>query len=215
MRLGTYKKLLFDLDNTLVNSSAIVLWAMKLWCKVHQVDLELALKFGEGRRIEDTVKLVAPHLDSATEAIKIENLEARLVENTKPIHGAQEFTHSIPRADWAVVTSSPFKLVGPKLNAAKIQIPDVIVSADCVRNGKPDPEPYKKAMAMLDVLPDECLVFEDADSGVASAIAAGARVVVVGNNVDVSHANIVGIVQDFTHLQVATNGTLTVDIKDI
>ena len=208
MALGTYKKLLFDLDNTLVNSSEIVLWAMRLWCQEHQVDLERALKFGEGRRTEDTVKIVAPHLDSVIEAKKIEDLEARLLENTKPIHGAQEFTQSIPKTEWAVVTSSSLKSVGPKLKAAKILIPDVIVSAECVKKGKPDPEPYKKAMEILGVLPNECLVFEDSDSGVESAIAAECRVVVIGNGVSVSHSNIIGIVQDFTYLTLTTNESL-------
>lgn len=214
MRFGAYKKLLFDLDNTLVNSSEIVLWSMRLWCKEHQVNLERALKFGEGRRTEDTIKIVAPHLDAVKEAKKIEDLEEHLVENTKPIFGAQEFTRAISRTDWAVVTSSSFRLVGPKLNAAKIVIPDVIVSADCVKNGKPAPDPYEKAMEMLSVIPDECLVFEDADSGVESAIAAGCRVVVIGNSVSVSHSNIVGNVPDFSHLTVTTNGSLMVGIKN-
>lgn len=211
MALGKYKKLLFDLDNTLVNTSEIVLWSMKLWCAEHHVDLEQALKFGEGRRTEDTVKIVSPHLDSVMEAKKIEDIEARLVENIKPINGAPEFIHSIPRTEWAVVTSSSFKLVGPKLNAAKIMIPDVIVSADCVTKGKPAPEPYEKAIERLGVLPNECLVFEDAESGVESALTAGCKVVVIGSGVGIVHSNIVGTVEDFTHLTVTTNGSLTVN----
>ena len=213
MDLGKYKTLLFDLDNTLVNSSEIVLCAMKLWCETHHVDLEQTLRLGEGRRTEDTVKLVAPHLDAGAEAKQIEDIEARLVEDIKPIKGAPEFTDAIPKTKWAIVTSSLLSSVDPKLNAAKISIPEVIISAENVKNGKPDPEPYVMAMKMLGVMPDECLVFEDADSGVKSALGAGCKVVVIGKGVNVSHSNIICQVRDFTYLTVTTHGSVSVKMK--
>jgi beta-phosphoglucomutase len=52
-----------------------------------------------------------------------------------------------------------------------------IVSEDDVERGKPDPEPYLRAAALLDVPPAELLAFEDSEPGVASAKAAGLRVV--------------------------------------
>jgi beta-phosphoglucomutase len=52
-----------------------------------------------------------------------------------------------------------------------------IVSQDDVRNGKPDPECYLTVASMLGVEPAELLVFEDTDTGVAAAKAAGAYVV--------------------------------------
>ena len=48
-----------------------------------------------------------------------------------------------------------------------------IVSSDDVVHGKPDPEGYVKALALLDAQPGEALVFEDTEAGVASARAAG------------------------------------------
>ena len=53
----------------------------------------------------------------------------------------------------------------------------VVVSQDDVTHGKPDPEPYLRAAELLGVAPQELLVFEDTDVGVASARAAGAYVV--------------------------------------
>ena len=49
----------------------------------------------------------------------------------------------------------------------------VIVGAEDYLHGKPDPEPFLKAAALLGVEPGNCLVFEDADAGIASAVAAG------------------------------------------
>lgn len=49
----------------------------------------------------------------------------------------------------------------------------MIVTADDVSVGKPDPEGYLKSATMLGVLPENCIVVEDSPSGVAAASAAG------------------------------------------
>ena len=54
-----------------------------------------------------------------------------------------------------------------------------IVSADCVANRKPAPDPYLKAAALLGVPPEKCLAFEDSDPGATAALAAGMTVVQV------------------------------------
>jgi beta-phosphoglucomutase len=54
---------------------------------------------------------------------------------------------------------------------------DVIVTADDVTLGKPDPEVYELAAARLEIAPEACLVFEDSLVGVEAARRAGMRVV--------------------------------------
>lgn len=56
---------------------------------------------------------------------------------------------------------------------------DVVVTRDQVSKPKPDPEIYHLAMSKLNVQPAECLVIEDSEPGVDSAVAAGTQVVVV------------------------------------
>jgi beta-phosphoglucomutase len=58
-----------------------------------------------------------------------------------------------------------------------------LVAADDVRNGKPHPEPYERVAEALAVPPEEIVVFEDTEAGVASAKAAGARVVAIARTV--------------------------------
>ena len=54
---------------------------------------------------------------------------------------------------------------------------DVIVTADDVTYGKPDPEVYRLAAARLRVQPETCVVFEDSLVGVEAARRAGMRVI--------------------------------------
>ena len=54
-----------------------------------------------------------------------------------------------------------------------------IVSADDVSRSKPHPETYLKAAALLNVRPEQCVVFEDAPKGVEAALNAGIDSVVL------------------------------------
>ena len=56
---------------------------------------------------------------------------------------------------------------------------DLIVTAEDVERGKPDPEMYLVAAQRLGVLPEECVVLEDSVNGVRAALAAGTNVVAV------------------------------------
>ena len=60
------------------------------------------------------------------------------------------------------------------------------VTGDEVANGKPAPDPYLAAAAMVEADPADCLAIEDSPTGVASALAAGCRTVVVPHVVDVA-----------------------------
>jgi sugar-phosphatase len=56
---------------------------------------------------------------------------------------------------------------------------DVVLSADDVARGKPDPEIYLLAARRLGLTPRECLVFEDSPGGVRAARAAGMNVIAI------------------------------------
>lgn len=80
----------------------------------------------------------------------------------------------------------------------------VIVSADDVEKSKPHPETYLKCAAALDVLPEECIVFEDALKGVESAANAGMKSVVL-KTVHQQHEfaaynNIIHFIDDYRQL---------------
>jgi sugar-phosphatase len=126
MELGSYKKLLFDLDDTLVNSSEIVALSMRAWCKQNQVDFDLAIEKGKGCRTEDTVSSIAPHLNPIVEAKKIEIMERSLVSKIKPKEGAANLLNCLNKSQWAIVTSSISSVARSKLRASALPQPDLI-----------------------------------------------------------------------------------------
>jgi sugar-phosphatase len=81
----------------------------------------------------------------------------------------------------------------------------VLVPADEIERGKPHPDGYLRAAELLGVDPKECVVFEDAEPGIRSALASGARVVVVGG-LDCGEAADLPRVPDLTRVRVRAPG---------
>ena len=90
----------------------------------------------------------------------------------------------------AVVTSAPRELAVVRLRAANVPVPEVLIAAEDVERGKPDPQGYLLAADRLGVPIAECVVFEDAEAGLLAAVASGARVVVVGAHASATTATL-------------------------
>ncbi|MBW3538461.1 HAD family phosphatase [Candidatus Parcubacteria bacterium] len=85
----------------------------------------------------------------------------------------------------ALVTSS--LMVEAETVLRELQLSDyfeVIISAEDITRGKPDPEGYQKALELLGVAPDAAVVIEDAPSGVTAARSAGVKCLAVANTHD-------------------------------
>ena len=84
--------------------------------------------------------------------------------------------YAAQRVPVAIVSGAALEEIQPVVEAAGLDIP-IVVAADHVTDGKPHPEGYLIAARMLGVEPRHVLAFEDTEAGVASAKAAGMRVV--------------------------------------
>lgn len=171
------KAILFDMDGTLVDSTLCIEQVWRKWSQKHNLAESFVLSHVHGRRGHDVVSLVAPHLNADKEIALLLEEELQTLEGTIPIHGAGAFVNQLPRDKWCVVTSAPRELALKKLSFANIPLPVMIIGADDVSFGKPHPEPYLRAAETLGVEPSECLVFEDAQNGIESALSAGMTVI--------------------------------------
>ena len=80
--------------------------------------------------------------------------------------GALNLLGSIPRGRWGIVTSGGRILASTRIRILKLPQPAVLVTADDVQRGKPDPEPYLKGAQLLGFKPQDCVVIEDAPAGI-------------------------------------------------
>ncbi|WP_157822424.1 HAD-IA family hydrolase [Psychromonas sp. Urea-02u-13] len=171
------KALLFDLDGTLVDTTAAVEQLWLHWANKHGLDKEAILSEIHGTPGEYIVKKFAPHLDLEAELDLLFAHEEKLVEHVIAIPGAKEMLEQLGDMPWGIVTMSTKSSALKKLKIAGLPIPHVLVSADDVLQGKPHPAPYLKAAQWLDICPEQCLVFEDAKAGITSGINAGMSVI--------------------------------------
>ena len=169
--------ILFDLDGVLVDSRHCVERHWLEWASQHQLNKDKVLHYAHGRRTVETIRLVAPHLDAEREAAELEASEASDTTGLVKIPGSVELLQSIPADAWGIATSGTHAIASNRLLFGGLPVPEVLISAEDVVTGKPDPEPYLFAAMMLGVKPASCLVIEDAPAGIQSGRAAGMHVV--------------------------------------
>lgn len=171
---------LFDSDGVLVDSHEQVEAAWSALAAEYDLDFETLRTALVGVPAEQTLgPLLAPD-DLERACALLEDLEVSTAVGTPAIPGAPDLVRSLPVGCFAFATSATRRLAIARWSAADIPTAGHIVTADDVTRGKPDPEPFLAAAALLDVDPSRCLVFEDSDAGGRAAVAAGATVVAVG-----------------------------------
>lgn len=171
--------MLFDLDGVLVDSTACVERIWHQWAMRHQLDPVRVIALAHGRRTIDTVQLVAPHLDVSIEVAALASSELTTTDGVSEIPGARELLERLPSTAWAIVTSGARAVALLRLRHLRLPVPPVLVCAEDVARGKPDPEGYLAAAKGLGVAPAACVVIEDAPAGLQAARAAGMRAVAI------------------------------------
>lgn len=170
------------MDGTLVNSTALVESTWSSFSHLHGLDLSEVLDFAHGRPTRETVSHFVSSTDlAASETKRLVDHEESETTGITEVPGSAELLAGLTPGAWAIVTSASRKLAEVRLTAAGLPIQDVLVSADDVVRGKPSPEGYAHAAAILGVALSETIVFEDSAAGVQAGIASGARTVVIGN----------------------------------
>ena len=173
---------LWDMDGTLVDTEPY--WIER--------EHEIVREFGNGAwtddhahalvgfDLRDTARYISLHggVDRPVDDIVhllLDGVIARVQRRIPWRPGARELLAEINEAGipCALVTMSWKRFtdaVIPSLPAGSFR---AVVAGDDVRNGKPHPEPYLAAAAVLGAPPDRCIAIEDSPTGVRSAVAAG------------------------------------------
>ena len=171
------KGILFDMDGILISSLGSVERSWTKWAEMRGVDPAFALTVVHGRRAIESAAIMRPDLDPAEELKLIEDIELADGQGITVLPGVKDLIAALPRDRWTVVTSATVRLARMRLEASGFILPDRLVTAETVNEGKPHPAPYLAGAALLGYAPEECVVFEDSASGVQAGCAAGCIVV--------------------------------------
>ncbi|MGC4174858.1 HAD-IA family hydrolase [Demequina sp.] len=203
MRL-TAAAVLFDMDGTLVDSTAMVEAVWSEFAEANRVDARAVIDFAHGRPSRDTIAKFVADTTRIDEWLDwIHTAEGERFTEVTTIPGAREAVLAIPLERWAVVTSAIHHPAHERLTQNGFPPPPVLIGADDVTHGKPNPEGYLAAASALGVVPEDCVVFEDTIAGIEAGLAAGCAVVAVGN---VEANGIAGRIRDFTAVTVEATG---------
>ena len=198
--------LLFDLDGVLVDSAECVRRICTDWAITRGLDPANVLRWSQGRRVQDTVRTVAPHLDLETEVAALVAMEAGTTDGLHPVAGSHALLAALPPNTWAVVTSGARPVATLRLTHVGLPLPRTLISGDDVERGKPDPEGYLAAARALGFGPSECVVVEDAPAGIDAARAAGMRSIGIVGTFPASDLHRADVVVDsFGALRVAVS----------
>jgi sugar-phosphatase len=211
----TCTAVLFDMDGTLVDSTRIVERAWLWWAERHKIPLDAILAFSHGRPTADTMEHFLPNRDHTAELDEMARFEETQLEGIFAVPGAVQVVRTLQNHPWAIVTSAWRGLAEARVAAVGLPVPKVIVPADEIQRGKPDPEGFLSAAEQLGVPPQECLVFEDTRPGIEAGINAGMQVVGILTTVAPSQLRHRPLIRDFRDVTVRPEGRrLIVEVTD-
>jgi len=172
------RAVLFDVDGTLIDAAANQRRVWALWAQEFGVDPNTTYEVALRTWPTETFAIVASHHDPARCLDRLHQLEDEdaVTGDYTAFDGAATLLGHLQNQPWALVTSNYAHRVRIRFARTHLPKPPLIIDAEAVSHGKPDPEGYLLAARALGVDPQECLVIEDSPAGVASARAAGATV---------------------------------------
>lgn len=205
----TFDAVLFDMDGTLIDSTAAVERSWRIWAQEEGIDFQELFRNGHGQPAAKLVASAVPQKRVTASLHRITSLEESDTTGVVILPGVQALLGSLPTQKWAIVTSSTRDLAYIRLAAAGVQAPTVVVTFDDVVHGKPDPEPFLKGAFALGVNPSRCLVVEDSVAGLQAGRRAGCTTLAIAGTYDgtslTEHAD--AVVHSFEDLTFTTGDT--------
>ncbi|MFE1951761.1 HAD family hydrolase [Streptomyces sp. NPDC059524] len=175
---GAARRVLFDVDGTLIDALANQRLVWRTWAERYGLDPDEVYRVALRTRPLETFAQVAPGRDPRACLAALHELEDDDVRTGvyTAFDGAAELLNALRPGSWALVTSNYEHRVRGRFARTGLPVPEVVVDAAAVEEGKPSPVPYLLAAERLGVQPKDCLVVEDAPSGVRSGLRAGMTV---------------------------------------
>lgn len=172
---------LFDLDGTLIDSAVRIQRLWQEWGARHGIAPQFLMEVMHGRRAGETISIVAPQLSVQDEVDALEIIETSDMDGVRLYPSAADLLKKLSPKQWAIVTSGTLRVASARMKHVGLPTPDIFITGDDVKTGKPAPDGYLLAAKRLNLRPADCIVVEDAPAGVQAGKAAGMKVIAVAS----------------------------------
>jgi HAD superfamily hydrolase (TIGR01509 family) len=184
---------LFDMDGTIIDSEpywmaseqSLAAEHNRTWTTIDSLDVI-------GKDLNESSKLFKERTNVPLGIDEIKNrlsndVQSKLSKVVPWRPGAKELLLELRKrgVKTALVTMSLHRMAQQVVDAIPFDAFDVIVAGDDVTRGKPHPEAYEKAAALLGFPPSKCIAFEDSVTGLTSAEAAGTYAIGIPNIIEI------------------------------
>lgn len=170
--------IVFDKDGVLIDTMAMIRATWADWALAHGVDTDQVIASIHMTAYE-LIDTFAPSSDPAAEIRWIGRRQSGMEHSIVAFDGAADLLARLPPDAWAIVTSARRDPTLRHLETAGLPVPKVLICAEDVERGKPDPSGYVLAAERLGTRPEHCVAVEDAPGGIRSARGAGMSVVAI------------------------------------
>jgi len=179
------KGVIFDMDGVLVDSEPYICEAgvrmfLEKGLKVQPNDFKEFTGMGEDRYLGGVAEKYGFTFNPSTDKARTYQIYKELVTgNIQPLPGVISFIGKCKNRKLKLAVASSADNIKVRINLKEIGLLhdtfDAIVDGEEVTKKKPHPDVFLKALEKLHIRPDECLVVEDAISGIRAAIDAGCK----------------------------------------
>ncbi|WP_320018365.1 beta-phosphoglucomutase [Labilibaculum manganireducens] len=201
--MGTISACIFDLDGVVVDTAKYhyIAWksiANELGFDFTEEDNERLKGVSRMTSLDILLSIGGVELDQETKLKLADKKNKNYLEYIlrmtpdEILPGVKEFMNELKSKGVKIALGSASKNAMTILNQLELtNYFDVVVDGTHVSNAKPDPEVFLKGAELLNVLPSECVVFEDAEAGIEAAVNGKMKCVGIGSPDVLGKANIV------------------------
>jgi beta-phosphoglucomutase len=206
------KACIFDLDGVIVDTAKYHYLAWKELAKglgfdFSEKDNERLKGVSRMRSLDILLEIGKKNIDEETKYKYAEQKNNRYLEYIlkmtpqEILPGVVNFLNHLREQNIKIALGSASKNAITILNQIKLKhYFDVIIDGTKVKNAKPNPEVFLKGAEQLNLKPEQCIVFEDAEAGVEAALNGGFYCIGIGNSEILGKADLV--INNFNHINI-------------
>lgn len=174
-----FAAIFLDMDGALLDSDSHAELVWEQWAQQRCIDRTLLRPRIYSQRVQETLRQLAPSHSDRAECQRLEQALLAAVRQRRSAlrQDAAAWLAGLSDTPWGVVTQAGQQRASEQIAHSGMPRPPLVVGAEQVSCGRPDPEPYLQAASHYGLDPRDCLVIESDEAGLRAAQAAGMTVI--------------------------------------